>query len=50
MPDLAPYQLGSIYGLFWMGIARLAVEMWRANQRARTSRVVVTRLWRWRDC
>jgi len=50
MSDLAPFQLGSLYGLVWVAVARLAVEMWRVNQRVRASRVVVTRLWRWRDC
>ena len=50
MSDLAPFQLGSLYGLFWVVVARLAVEMWRVGQRVRTSRVVVMRLWRWRDC
>ena len=50
MSDLAPFQLGSLYGLFWVGVARLAVEIWRVNQRARASRMVVMRLWRWRDC
>ena len=50
MSDLAPFQLGSLYGLFWVAVARLAVEMWRVAQRARENRAVVTRLWRWRDC
>jgi len=52
MPDhLVPMGLGSLYGLFWLGVARLAVEMWRVSVRdRRVRREVVTRLWRWRDC
>jgi hypothetical protein len=50
MPDLAPMGLGSLYGLIWLGVARLAVEMWRVSQRARMNREIVLRLWRWRDC
>jgi hypothetical protein len=50
MSDLAPFQLGSLYGLLWVVVARLAVEMWRVSQRVRASRVVLMRLWRWRDC
>jgi hypothetical protein len=50
MQDLAPVGLGSLYGLFWLVVARFAVEMWRVSQRARASREMVMRLWRWRDC
>jgi len=39
-----------VYCLAWVGVARIAVEIWRASQRTRTSREMVTRLWRWRDC
>jgi len=51
MVDLAPFQLGTLYGLFWVGIARLAVEGWRVSQRERRARrEIVMRLWRWKDC
>ncbi len=50
MPDLMPWQLGSLYGLAWLGIARLAVATSRANERARASQEIVMRLWRWKDC
>ena len=50
MPDLMPWEMGSLYGLAWLGIARLAVATWRANERSRASREIVMRLWRWKDC
>jgi hypothetical protein len=54
MPDLMPWQMGSLYGLAWLGIARLAVATWRANEqhrRLRASReIALMRLWRWKDC
>ena len=53
MPDLMPWQMGTLYGLVWLGIARLAVATWRASERerrARANREIVMRLWRWKDC
>ena len=51
MPDLVPWQMGSLYGFVWLGVARLAVAIWRANERERRTRQeIVMRLWRWKDC
>jgi len=50
MRDLVPLSLGSLYGLVWLGVARLAVELRRVIKRDRASREMVMRLWRWRHC
>ena len=50
MPDVTPVGFGTIYGLGWLVVARLAVEVWRVNQRgrrARTSRQMILRLSRY---
>jgi hypothetical protein len=50
MPDLMPYAMGCFYGLTWFGVARAAVATRRVIQRDRSTRVIVMRLARWRDC
>jgi hypothetical protein len=53
MPELTSLGSVTLYSVAWVGVARLAVEAYRMNQRGRrirTSREIVMRLSRWRDC
>ena len=50
MPDLVPINLGSLYGVIWLGVARLAVGSYRVIRRDRASKQMMVRLWRWRHC
>ena len=53
MPEVIPFWFTPLYGLMWAGVARLAVEIWRVNRRgrrARTSRQMLMRLSRWKQC
>ena len=53
MPELTSLGSVTFYSIAWAGVARLAVEIFRINQRgrrARASREIAMRLWRWRDC
>jgi hypothetical protein len=56
MPDTMdpiPLWFMLLYYLLWLGVARYAVVVWRLNRRQRlagTSKEMMTRLWRWRDC
>jgi hypothetical protein len=49
MHDVIPLWFMPLYGFMWAGVARLAVEIWRVNQRGRrerTSRQMLSRLCR----
>ena len=50
MPELTTLGSVTLYSVAWVGVARLAVEVFRISQRARERREMVMRLARWRDC
>lgn len=49
MPESTiPLWFVPLYWVLWLGVARVAVEIWRVNRRERARKEMLTRLWRWR--